>query len=92
MQLKDNKGEDMKNEWISFFDHPVPEDVKGILIKYDDGVFSDRYDPKTKKRKYREGKMILGWKFIERRDPNEKSVQCHAERLNEETSKEDAKV
>lgn len=73
------------NEWISWFDHPVPEDVKGILIKYDDGVFSDRYNFETKKRKYREGHMILGWKFMERSDPNKKSIQCNQpERLNPE--------
>lgn len=64
------------SEWISWVDHPVPEDIRGILIKYDDGVFSDRYDYETKKRKYRERKMILGWKFMERSDPNKKSVQA----------------
>lgn len=63
-------------EWISWFDHPVPEDVRGILIKYDDGIFSDLYDHTTKKRKYREGRMILGWKFMDRCDPNTKSVLC----------------
>lgn len=65
------------SEWISWFDHPVPDDVKGILIKYDDGIFSDRYDFETNKRKYREGHMILGWKFMERSNPSQKSIQCN---------------
>ena len=64
------------SEWISWLDHPVPDDVHGILIKYNDGVFPDRYEFETKKRKYREGKAISGWKFMERRDPNLKSIQC----------------
>ncbi|MGH2566644.1 MAG: hypothetical protein ACRDE5_19140, partial [Ginsengibacter sp.] len=62
---------------ISWLVHPVPEDVKGILIKYDDGIFSDRYDFETKKRKYREGHIILGWKFMERSDKNKKSILCN---------------
>jgi len=69
-------------EWISWEKFPVPEDVKGILIKYEDGIFSDRYDFKTKRREYRDSK-ILGWKWMERSDPNKKSVLCNQpERLN----------
>ena len=63
-------------EWIDWKLHPVPEDVRGILIKYEDGVFADRYDYETKKRKYREGKEIIGWRFMERGDPNDKSILC----------------
>ncbi len=74
-------------EWISWFDHPVPEDVKGILIQYDDGIFSDRYDYHTGKRSYREGHAILGWKFMERIDQSEQSVQCdQSERSKREDS------
>jgi hypothetical protein len=62
-------------EWIDWEKFPVPESVFGILIKYEDGIFSDRYDHKTGKRKYRPSK-ILGWRFMERSDPNKKSVQC----------------
>ena len=53
------------SEWIPWAEHPVPEDVRGLLIKYDDGVFSDRYDYETKKRVYRNS-PIIGWKFMER--------------------------
>lgn len=71
-------------EWISWQEHPVPDDVRGILIKYDDGVFPDRYDEATKKRKYRVGKDILGWRWMERSDPNKKSIQCASEERGEE--------
>lgn len=62
-------------EWVSWFDHPVPEDVRGILIKYDDGIRADRYDPVTKRRVHPEGKAILGWRFMERCDRSVKTVQ-----------------
>lgn len=66
----------MDEEWIDWYKHTPPEDIKGILIKYEDGfIDSDRYDFKTKKKKYRDCK-ILGWKFMERGDPNRKTVQC----------------
>ena len=55
------------SEWISWDEHPVPEDVRGIFIKYEDGVYADSYDYETKQRRYRNSK-ILGWKFIERRE------------------------
>lgn len=72
------------NEWIEWDKFPVPEDVRGIFIKYEDGIYSDRYDFHTKKRKYRNSK-IIGWKFIERKDPNERTIQCNQpERLNPE--------
>ena len=61
--------------WISWIDFPPPDDIRGILIKYDDGIFSDRYDEKGK-RKFREGKEIIGWKFMERRDPSKRTIQC----------------
>ncbi len=62
-------------DWIDWKIHPVPDDVKGIFIKYSDGIFADRYDHVSKKRKYRDSE-IIGWKFMERRDPNAKSIQC----------------
>jgi hypothetical protein len=62
-------------EWISWNEHPVPNDVKGILIKYEDGVFGDRYDLETGERKYRDSK-IVGWKFMVRRDLTKKTLQC----------------
>lgn len=62
-------------EWIDWEMHPVPEDIKGIFIKYEDGIFSDKYDYETKKRKYRD-KKILGWRFMKRPDPEEKTIQC----------------
>ena len=61
--------------WIDWNEFPVPEDIRGILIKYEDGVFSDRYNHVTKKRKYRDSK-IIGWRFMERSDPNAKTIQC----------------
>lgn len=64
-----------KHNWISWVEHPVPNDIRGILIKYDDGVYSDRYDHETGKRKYREGHAIIGWKFMERSDPNTMTSQ-----------------
>ncbi len=70
-------------EWINWEDHPVPEDIRGILIKYEDGIFSDRYD-ETGKRKYREEKKILGWKFMERHDPSKKSIQCYCNKKIDE--------
>lgn len=63
------------NDWIDWNKFPVPEDIRGIFIKYEEGIYSDKYDYETKKRKYLSSK-ILGWKFIPRRDPNEKSVRC----------------
>jgi hypothetical protein len=66
----------MNEDWINWNKFPVPEDIKGIFIKYEDGFTeADRYDYETKKRKYRDSK-IMGWKFMERRDPNKKFVQC----------------
>jgi len=63
--------------WIDWNEFPVPEDVRGLLFLYEDGsVYPDRYSPETKKRKYRDCK-IVGWKFMERRNPNEKSIQCN---------------
>lgn len=64
-----------KMEWIPWDIFPVPEDVRGILIKYEEGIFSDRYDYKTGKRKYRDSK-IIGWRFMERLDPREKTVHA----------------
>lgn len=64
--------EDLK--WISWKDHPVPNDVKGIIIKYYHGVFSDRYDINTGKRKY--NGIPMAWKFMDRKDPDSKSIQC----------------
>ena len=69
------------NEWIDWDTHPVPNDVRGILIKYEIGVFSDRYDSENK-RVYKDSK-IIGWKFLPRTDPNEKTILCkQPERLN----------
>ena len=62
------------NEWIDWEKFPVPEDIKGFFIKYEDGFIDcDRYDYKTKERKFRNSKVI-GWKFMERTD--EKSILC----------------
>lgn len=63
-----------KDEWIPWNIHPVPNDVKGILIKYDIGVFCDRYDEQGQ-RIYK-SKEIIGWKFTERRTSSDKSIQC----------------
>ena len=61
--------------WISWKENPPPEDIKGLFILYDDDlVYSDRYDPITKKRIFK-GNPI-GWKFIPRRDLNEKSIKA----------------
>ncbi len=63
-------------DFISWKNHPVPEDIRGFFIKYEDGfVDCDRYDFYTKKRKYRNS-QIIGWKFIERRNDEEKSILC----------------
>ena len=70
---------DVKIEWICWMHHPVPDDVKGILIKYSDGIYPDRYDSETGKRKYRHGQSNEGWKFMERSDPNDKSIQARSE-------------
>lgn len=66
-------------DWIDWKTHPVPEDVRGIFIKYENGIYSDRYDHTTGKRKYKSYK-ILGWKFIDRSDPNKKSVKDDLEK------------
>lgn len=65
----------MSDEWISWDKFPVPEDVKGIFIKYEDGVYSDRYCHISKKRKYRDSR-IISWKFMERTDHNQKSIKA----------------
>ena len=70
------------SEWISWVDHPPPDDIKGILIKYTDGVYSDRYDFETKKRIYREGEAVVGWKFMERSDPTKKTHQPISDFVN----------
>lgn len=65
-------------KWISWEDHPVPEDVRGFFIKYEDGaIWSDRYDHETKKRVFKEkhGKVI-GWRWMERSDPNKKTFHA----------------
>ena len=68
---------DEEKEWIDWNKHTPPEDIRGIFIKYEDGfIGSDRYDYETKKRKYRDSK-ILGWRFMERGDPNIKTIQCN---------------
>ena len=70
--------------FISWKEHPVPDDIRGIFIKYEDGFLDcDRYDRETKNRKYRDS-AVIGWKFMERKDPNEKNIQCHRERTNPE--------
>lgn len=76
-------------EFIDWEKFPVPEDVKGIFIKYEDGYIGcDRYDHETKKRKYRDSK-IVGWKFMER--TSQKSIQCKTEmNLNEQDHFRDA--
>ena len=61
--------------WISWEDHPVPDDVKGIIILYEDGAYPERRDHETGKRKYRDSK-IVAWNFIPRSDPTRKTVQC----------------
>lgn len=62
-------------QWISWIHHPVPDDVHGIFIKYNDGVYPDRYDSHGK-RIYREGKAITGWRFIDRIRDDHTSIQC----------------
>jgi len=70
------------SEWIDWNEHPVPDDVKGFFIKYEDGFIDcDRYCYETKERKYRNSKPI-GWKFMERRSKDAKSVQCKALTIN----------
>lgn len=67
------------NEWVDWENHPVHDDIKGIFIKYEDGFIDcDRYYYKTKERKYRNSKPI-GWKFMERKDPSSKTIQCQKE-------------
>ena len=64
------------DDWIDWDKHTPPDDIRGFFIKYEDGfISSDTYDYKTCKRKFRDSK-IVGWRFIERRDPNVKSIQC----------------
>lgn len=61
-------------EWIDWENHPVPEDIRGFFIKYESGFIDcDRYDHETKKRKYRDEK-IVSWEFMER--PKGKSVKA----------------
>lgn len=63
-------------DWINWEEHPAPEDVRGIFIKYEDGfICCDLYCRESKKRKYRSQK-IISWRFMERTDPNEKTIQC----------------
>ncbi len=53
-----------QNDWISWSEHPAPEDVRGFFIKYEDGIYVDE-------------SKILGWRFMDRRDPSEKTIQCN---------------
>jgi hypothetical protein len=63
-------------DWIKWEEHPVPKDVRGILIKYSDGkIFSDRYN-EDGSRKFYENSTPMEWKFMERTSPDQKSVQC----------------
>ena len=62
------------SDWIDWDKHPVPDDVKGVFIKYEDGfVETDRYFCETKERKYRDSKVVA-WRFIDRRGKDENSV------------------
>lgn len=62
------------NEWIDWEKYPPSKKTKGFFIKYESGFIDcDRYDHETKKRKYRDEK-IVSWKFMER--SNKKSIQA----------------
>ena len=70
---------DEEKGWIDWERFTPPDDVKGIFIIYEDNFIDcDRYDCETKKRKYRDSK-ILGWKFMKRSDPNAKTIQCNGD-------------
>jgi hypothetical protein len=63
-------------EWISFEDHPVPDDIRGLFFKYPDGsIFLDRYYEDSS-RKFHDGILPTHWRFMERRNPNERTVQA----------------
>jgi hypothetical protein len=63
------------DDWIDWNKHTPPDDIRGIFILYEDGIYVDRYDYETKKRKFRDSK-IVGWRFMERGTINAKSIQC----------------
>jgi hypothetical protein len=63
-------------EWISYKDHPVPDDIRGLLFKYPDGsIFPDWYKEDSTRRFYN-GILPTHWIFMERRNPNERTVQA----------------
>jgi hypothetical protein len=67
------------NEWIDWENFTPPKDVRGIFIKFDSGqVWTDAhfYGSNEYKSKTIGNAKPIGWKFMQRSDPNKKSIQA----------------
>lgn len=65
--------------WIKWEHLVPPKDVKGIFIRFDnEQIWTDAHfygSPEYKAKTIGNAKPV-SWTFMERRNPNEKSVQC----------------
>ncbi len=68
----------MTKNWIEWDFLPPPQDVKGILIKFDDGkIWTDAhfYASAEYKNKTVRNSRPIEWTFMDRRN-NERSIKC----------------